>query len=206
MKPVCVVIAGGRSSRMGGGQKGLLPLGGMPMLAHVLAAVTPQVHAILINSNANPQLFEPYRLPVLADSAPGQLGPLAGLLTGMLWARQNHPSTTHLLSAPCDSPCLPSDLVARLTGALTKSGKAIAIARDKERLHPTLGLWPVALAERLADDLVRHDMRGMQAWLRQFAVQEVFFDPDDLRNINTPEDLAALRSQPPRHVSASAWS
>jgi molybdopterin-guanine dinucleotide biosynthesis protein A len=206
VKPVCVVIAGGRSSRMGGGHKGLLALNGVPMLAHVLAAITPQVHATLINSNADPLLFETYGSPVLPDCLPGYQGPLAGLLTGLFWAQRHHPRATHLLSVPCDSPYLPCNLAARLGGALAYSGKDIAIARDHERRHPTLGLWPVALAGRLAMDLVRHDMRGMQAWLRQFAVEDVFFNPDDLRNINTPEDLAALHRQPPRNPQTSARS
>ena len=205
MKPVGVILAGGRSSRMGGGHKGLLAVNGMPMLTRVLAAITPQVDAVLINSNSDPLLFEPYGLPVLADCVPGFQGPLAGLLTGMRWARRHYPRATHLLSVPCDCPCLPGDLAARLADAITGSGRDIAIARDKERLHPTLGLWPVALVECLAIDLERHGVRGMQAWLRQFAVREVFFDPGDLRNINTPEDLAALHRRRPNSQSP-AWS
>jgi molybdopterin-guanine dinucleotide biosynthesis protein A len=177
---------------MGGGHKGLLTVDGVPMLARVLAAVTQQADAVLINSNADPVLFEPYGVPVLADSLPGYQGPLAGLLTGMQWARQHYPRVTHLLSVPCDTPYLPPDLAERLRDALTRSNNDIAIARDDARLHPTLGLWPVSLADRLAIDLERHGVRGMQAWLNNFAVRKVFFDAGDLHNINTPEELAAL--------------
>lgn len=191
MKPVCVILAGGRSSRMGGGDKGLLPLNGIPMIEHVLAVIEPQADAVLINSNGDPALFGKFGVPVLADCVPGYQGPLAGLLTGMEWARQYHPRATHLLSAPCDCPCLPADLAARLATGLAGGGE-IAIARDAERLHPTVGLWPVALAERLATDLVSHRTRRMQTWLAQFSVREVPFDPACLRNINTPQDLAAL--------------
>lgn len=193
MRPVCVVLAGGRSSRMGGGHKGLLIVDGITMLERVLTVVTPQVNAVLINSNGDPVLFEKYGLPVLADSVPGHQGPLAGLFTGMFWARQYRPHATHLLSAPCDSPYLPADLVMRLANGLAGGGE-IAVARDAERIHPTLGLWPVALAERLAVDLVGHGVRSMQTWLNQFDVREVDFDVRYLRNVNTPEDLAALCS------------
>jgi molybdopterin-guanine dinucleotide biosynthesis protein A len=191
---------------MGGGHKGLLAVDGVPMLTRVLAAVSPQVGAMLINSNADPLLFEAYGLPVLADNLPGYQGPLAGLLTGMQWARQCHPRARHLLSVPCDSPYLPCDLVTRLADALATGDSDIAIARDEDHRHPTLGLWPVALADRLAMDLDRHGVRGMQAWLNKFAMREVFFDAGDLRNINTPEDLAASHRRPPRNPNTSMES
>ena len=191
MKPIGVILAGGRSSRMGGGDKGLLTLNGVSMLGRVLTILQPQTEAVLINSNSDPMLFTEFGAPVLADCVPGYLGPLAGLLTGMMWARQYHPHATHLLSAPCDSPCLPDDLAVRLARGLADGGE-IAIARDAERIHPTLGLWPVALADRLADDLVGHDMRRVRAWLAQFVVREIPFDAACLRNINTHDELAAL--------------
>jgi molybdopterin-guanine dinucleotide biosynthesis protein A len=190
MKPVGVVLAGGRSSRMGGGDKGLLKLNGVSMLERILAIVQPQTEAVLINSNSDPMKFEEFDAPVLADCVPGYLGPLAGLLTGMMWARQYHPRATHLLSAPCDSPYLPGDLAARLAKGL--AGGEIAIARDSERLHPTLGLWPIAFADRLAEDLVCRDMRRVRAWLAQFPVREIMFDAACLQNINTHDDFAAL--------------
>ena len=192
MKLVGVVLAGGRSARMGGGHKGLMLLDGAPMLAHVLAALTPQADAMLINSNGDPRLFEAFGLPVLADCVAGYHGPLAGLLTGMLWARQHHPNATHLLSAPCDVPYLPPDLARRLADSLM-NGAEIAIARDSDRIHPTLGLWPVSLAERLTLDLVNHGTRAMRSWLANFPVQEIIFDAACLRNVNTPED--AKRAQ-----------
>jgi molybdopterin-guanine dinucleotide biosynthesis protein A len=197
MKLVGVVLAGGRSSRMGGGHKGLLLLDGAPMLAHVLAALTPQVDAVLINSNGDPRLFEAFGPPVLADCVEGHQGPLAGLLTGMLWARQHHPTATHLLSAPCDVPYLPSDLAARLAEGLP-NGTQVAIARDHDRIHPTVGLWPVSLAEQLALDL-RQGMRAMRSWLANVPAREAVFDAACLRNINTLEDLITLHNQSRLH-------
>lgn len=191
MKPVGVILAGGRSSRMGGGNKGLLKLDGVSMLGRILTILEPQTEAVLINSNSDSALFAEFDAPVLADCVPGYLGPLAGLLTGMMWARQTHPDATHLLSAPCDSPYLPADLAMRLAKGLAGGGE-IAVARDAERVHPTLGLWPIALADRLADDLICRDIRRVRAWLASFAVQEIMFDAASLQNINTQDDLAAF--------------
>lgn len=151
MKPPCLILAGGRSSRMGGGDKCLLPMHGKTILVHVLERVAPQAGAILINSNSPASLFTAFGRPVLPDLMPGFQGPLAGLLTGMIWARQTHPGATHILSAACDTPFLPLDLAARLGDGLAAT--EIAIARDPERAHPIIGLWPITLADCLASDM-----------------------------------------------------
>jgi len=192
MKPPCVILAGGRSSRMGGGDKCLLPLNGKPMLAHVLDRIAPQVESILINSNSPADLFAPFGWPVLPDKTEGFQGPLAGLLTGMTWARKAHPGATHILSAACDTPFLPPDLAQRLGEGLTATG--IAIARDPERTHPVMGLWPIALAGRLATDMVMHEVRGVHQWLRGQAAREVMFDATGFRNLNTRDELRQAAS------------
>src|SRR3569833_1152376 len=119
---------------------------------------------------------------------PGRLGPLAGLLTGMLWARNFLPDATHILSAPCDIPHLPGDIGVRLAAALRVSRAQIALASDDNGLQPTIGLWPIALADRLAADLLL-GQRGLQAWLRQFTFIRVHHQ--SLHIINTPDDLNA---------------
>lgn len=188
MRTAGVILAGGRSLRMGGNDKALVMLNGAPMLDHVLAAIGPHLRQILINSNTGAEPFQHYGLPVLPDSVPGRLGPLAGLLTGMTWAAQQ--SATHVISVPCDTPLLPADLVPRLTAALAQSGAQIAIACDGERRHPTLGIWPVHLAGRLAQDLAA-GTRAMHAWLNQFLVADIHFGAEPLCNLNTPGELAA---------------
>ncbi len=204
MKPPCVILAGGRSSRMGGSDKCLLPLDGRPLLAHVAAAVAPQSCDMLINTNSNPARFARFGLATLPDPVTGFQGPLAGILTGMLWARAHHPRVTHLLSVPCDTPFLPRDLVLRLTEAL-ESDAGIAIARDPERIHPTIGLWPTSLAGRLAADL-SDGARAVHRWLENFRVVETAFPAWHFRNINTRADLAAARQHhpPARRQAAGA--
>jgi len=188
MKPAGLILAGGLSSRMGGQDKAFAALGGRPLLAHVVASLQPQVDALLINSNNDPARFAGFGLPVREDCMPGRLGPLAGLLTGMLWARLFLPDATHILSAPCDIPHLPEDIGARLATALSVSRARIALASDDNGLQPTIGLWPIALADRLAADLAL-GQRGLQAWLQQFTIIRVHHQ--SLHNINTPDDLHA---------------
>lgn len=191
MKPPCVILAGGKSSRMGGGDKCLLPLRGKPMLTHVLERIMPQCRDILVNSNSEPELFSRFGLPVAADSKDGFHGPLAGLLTGLQWAKALR--AEHLVSVPCDTPFLPSDLVARLSEARARTGAQIAIAADDTRSHPVIGLWPVALASRLETDL-SGGIRAIYRWLAQFPVCEVRFAASHFRNVNTPQDLQAAGS------------
>jgi molybdopterin-guanine dinucleotide biosynthesis protein A len=187
----CVILAGGRSSRMGGGDKCLMPLMGQPMLAHVLDRVASQCGAILINSNSDPALFRHFGSPVAADATRQFQGPLAGLLAGLSWARTQ--GEDDLLSVACDTPFLPHDLLARLTLARAQSGAEIAIASDHERSHPVIGLWPATLVERLEGDLAS-GTRAMHRWLANFHVAEACFNARHFRNINTPTDLLTAGS------------
>lgn len=193
MRPPAVILAGGRSSRMGGGDKCLLPMNGKSLIAHVLAAIAPQTGDILINTNNDPAAYLKFGLPVLPDVIPGFQGPLAGLLTGMLWSRRRHPRQAYILSVAGDVPLLPPDLVAQLARNLTDQKADIAIARCAQGLHPTIGLWPVDLADRLEHDLMETALRAMREWSGQFRVAEVTFASASLININTPAELAACR-------------
>jgi molybdopterin-guanine dinucleotide biosynthesis protein A len=186
-----LVLAGGRSSRMGGGDKCLMALHGRPLLAHVLDRIRPQVSSILINSNSDPTLFAKFGLPVRADAMPGRLGPLAGLLTGLLWAEEI--SATHLLTVSCDTPFLPRDLIERLARDLRHSRADIAVARDVEQVHPVIALWPVGQAARLAADLER-GIRSVQGWQSQFKVCESTFAAFHFSNLNTPAELMAAEA------------
>ncbi|HEY4343319.1 MAG TPA: molybdenum cofactor guanylyltransferase MobA [Parvibaculum sp.] len=181
-----VILAGGRSRRMGVADKCLLPLGGRTILDHVLDAVRPHASAILINSNSDTDLFSRFGCPVRADTIPGHPGPLAGLLTGMRWAQAL--GASHLVTVPGDTPFLPSDLIEKLI--LAKAGHDIAIAAQGLDTHPTIGLWPTDLADRLEDDVIA-GARKMRLWLNGFHVaraewpmaSEAFF------NINREADL-----------------
>jgi molybdopterin-guanine dinucleotide biosynthesis protein A len=187
MRPPAVILAGGKSSRMGRGDKCLLPLGGKAILSRIIETLTPQAADILINANGDAAGFARYGLAVEPDSIPGSQGPLAGLLTGMQWSRKRHPKAAYLLSVPSDTPLLPADLVTRLAGALRRAD--IAVAESEEGLHPTIGLWPVDLAAKLEFDLMETPIRSIQAWMRQFKVATAVFADLSLTNLNTPAEL-----------------
>ena len=189
MKPPSVILAGGRSSRMGGGDKCLLPLGGKTLIARIIDAVAPQACDILINTNSDPAPFLPFGLPVLPDVITGFQGPLAGILTGMLWSRRRHPRQAYLLTVAGDVPFLPADLVLRLAKALYDQKADIAVAGCPRGVHPVIGLWPVDLAGRLQHDLMETMNRSVQDWLRPFRVARAEFESAALVNINTPGDF-----------------
>ena len=152
-----LVLAGGLSRRMGGGDKGLRPLAGRPMLAHVIARLAPQVGPLAINANSDPAAYAPFDLPVLVDIHPGFAGPLAGVLTGLAWA-ESLPGVTHVATAATDTPFFPRDLVGQLQAlAGSDAAERIVMARSPAGRHPVFGLWPVALRDDLARFLTESD-------------------------------------------------
>ena len=94
-----VLLAGGQSRRMGGGDKGLLAFGQGTMLGHVVSRFAPQVCKLVLNANGDPARFAAFELPVVADTVEGNVGPLAGVLTGMRWARENTPAARYVATA-----------------------------------------------------------------------------------------------------------
>ncbi len=188
-----VLLAGGRSRRMGGGDKCLREIAGRPVLAHVIERAQAQVSAIFLNANGDPERFADYGLPVVSDAVPGFAGPLAGVLTGMEWAAANAPDCPWVASFATDAPFLPGDLVARLLGAIEAEGAALACAASGGRAHPVFGLWPVRLAAELRRALVEEGIRKIDLWTARYRLATVEFptDPvDPFFNTNRPEDMA----------------
>ena len=189
MKVAGVILAGGRGSRMGGVDKALVPLGGQPMVAHVIARLGRQVGALALNAGGDPGRFAGFGLPVLPDPVPGQPGPLAGVLAGMRWAGAQ--GASHVVTAATDTPFLPGNLVARLQAAAEAAHAPIALAESGGRLHPTFGLWPVTLAEDL-ELALEAGTRKVAGWaLGEGAVRVAFAaEPrDPFFNVNTPDEL-----------------
>ncbi len=191
--PAGVILAGGRATRMGGGDKGLRVVAGTPLLDRVIARLAPQCAALALNANGDPARFAAYGLPVLADSLPDHPGPLAGVLAGMDWAAaQGHAA---IVTAAADTPFFPADLVARLRAAAGPTGLALAASRDADGTHrqPTFGLWPVALREDLRAAL-RGGLRKIVLWTDAHDAGLAVFEAggfDPFFNVNRPEDLEA---------------
>ncbi|KGJ10873.1 molybdenum cofactor guanylyltransferase MobA [Paracoccus versutus] len=188
-----VILAGGLSTRMGGGNKALRMLAGETLLSRVIARLSPQCGRLAINANGEPEQFAEYGLPVIADGIGGFAGPLAGVLAGMEWAAAE--GADSVVSVSVDTPFLPEDLVHRLREAAGRSGVAIAASPDDSgqlRDHPTCALWPVSLRGELHEALES----GLHR-IGQFAAAHdpgrAVFDSrplDPFLNLNTPEDLA----------------
>jgi molybdenum cofactor guanylyltransferase len=188
-----VILAGGRAERMGGGDKGLLAIGGATILGRVIERMQPQVDALALNANGDPARFATYGLPVLSDCVPGFAGPLAGVLAGLDWAAANHPQAHHVVTVPADGPFVPRDLVKRLVAAITADDAELATAASGVQTYPVVGLWPVRLRLALRDALVKEGVHKVDAWTRRYrrAVAPFPAEPvDPFFNANTPEQLA----------------
>lgn len=189
--PAGLILAGGLSRRMGGGDKGLQRLGGETILARIAQRLAPQVSPLLLNANG-PAVRFGLALPVVADTLPGHPGPLAGILAGLDHLARDVPATRFLLTVPSDCPFLPRDLAARLAAAAQGSGAAYAVSGGRE--HPVVGLWPVAARDTLRRLLVEEDERRMMNWARHSGAVPVEWPQapvDPFLNINTPDDLLA---------------
>jgi molybdenum cofactor guanylyltransferase len=189
-----IVLAGGQGRRMGGVDKGLVPLDGQPMVAHVLARLAPQVDAVIINANQNLDRYGAFGYPVVPDTVGGFAGPLAGLHAGLGSIRSRFAVTV-----PCDSPFLPVDLVARLFAALDAHRAQLAVARTFDQPHPVFSLVRQDVLPHLTAFL-EGGGRKIDLWYATLAVVEVAFDDeaDAFRNINTTDELAAAaRDRPP---------
>ena len=180
-----IVLAGGQGRRMGGVDKGLQPLGGKAMVAHVIARLAPQVDAIVINANQNLESYAKLGFPVVPDVTGGFAGPLAGLQAGLQAAK-----TALVVTAPCDSPFLPLDLVARLRAAM--DGKDLAVAKTGTQAHPVFAIVRREILDHLTAYLTSGG-RKIDAWYASLKVVEVAFDDqrDAFSNINTREELRA---------------
>lgn len=186
-----LILAGGRGSRMGSVDKGLQPFRDAPMVLHAILRLAPQVGTLMINANQNLGPYESFGLPVWPDQLAGFAGPLAGLQTGLA-----HCETDYLVTAPCDSPFLPPDLVARLGDALVAQGAELAVAVTEEdgrrQPHPVFCLVKASLQPHLTVYL-QNGGRKIESWYRSLAFIEVLFpDATAFRNINTLEELRRL--------------
>lgn len=187
-----VLLAGGQGSRMGGVDKGLVELHGRPMAAHVLERLAPQVNEVLINANQNAERYAAFGHEVFPDQIGGFAGPLAGLHAALSLA--SHPL---VVTAPCDSPFLPEDLVARLKAGLDAAGADLAVARTFDQAHPVFCLCRRALADHL-HAFLQGGGRRIDRWYADLDVVEVAFDDEEaaFRNINTRDELAAAEHGP----------
>lgn len=187
MHITAVILAGGRGTRMGGVDKGLVDYQGQPMIEHVLARITPQVDHVIINANRNIDRYQAYGLPVITDENDQFDGPLAGMQTAL-----HHASTDWVLSVPCDSPLVPLDLASRLSQAvqvveaMSEPQAMLAIARSASGTHPVFCLMPRSVSADL-DAYLQTEQRRVSGWQALHPHIFVSFEDEQaFTNINQP--------------------
>lgn len=186
-----LVLAGGRGTRMGGVDKGLVALAGRPMVAHVLAALEPQTGTIVINANRHQAQYASFGWSVVADRLDGFPGPLAGFAAGM-----EASTTDYVVTAPCDAPRLPPDLVRRLGQRLVAESAQVCVAHDGIRLQPVFALLARDLLSSLSEYLAGGGAK-IDRWFGQLRMAQCDFSdqPDAFVNVNDPAGRAALEME-----------
>ncbi|HEY4265309.1 MAG TPA: molybdenum cofactor guanylyltransferase MobA [Micropepsaceae bacterium] len=188
-----MILAGGRSQRMGGVDKAFLTLGGETLIARTIARAKPQVGELLINANGDSERFAGFGLPVIPDAVGGFLGPVAGILAALEWMRAKRSQARWLASFSCDCPFFPIDLVDRLIDGAQHENVPVAIAASGARHHPVFAVWSSTITATSQGALVDRGLRKMDDFVALFLNARVGFasDPiDPFFNINTPYDLA----------------
>jgi molybdopterin-guanine dinucleotide biosynthesis protein A len=191
-----LVLAGGRATRMGGEDKGLVEVAGRAMALWVGDALADQCERVMVNANRNVGRYRALTgHRVVADAVDGYPGPLAGMAAGLAAC-----TTPLLVCAPCDSPLVAPDLVARLRTALESQRAELAVAHDGERMQPVF----VLLARQLLAPMKEYidgGGRKIDTWYatRRAAVADFADRRDMFMNVNSPQDREALEAHLAAH-------
>lgn len=195
-----VILAGGRSSRMGGNEKALLELAGRPLIQIAFDRLQPQTITVMVNANGDPTRMKFLDAQVQEDIFTGFAGPLAGIHAGMHWARHNRPNATHICTVASDTPFFPTNLAANLKDN-ADTPDTIVLAASNGFRHPVFGLWPVSLIEDLEDFLKSGETGKVMAFVQQHDWKQTDFDNqnsaadslDPFFNVNTSDELELAR-------------
>ena len=185
-----VILAGGQARRMQGQDKGLVLLNKQPMIEYVIDILKPQVGNLLINANRNHEQYAKYGFDIVSDQLSGYCGPLAGMASAL-----NKTKTAYMLTAPCDSPFIPDDLVQRLVTSLESENADISVAHNGERMQPVFCLLKKELLSSM-NDYLSQDERKLDKWFKQHALAIADFSdiPKTFDNLNTLEDIKTVES------------
>ena len=187
-----LLLAGGRAQRMGGIDKGLVPFQGKPLIEHAIHRLAPQVSGLLINANRNQDIYSHYGYPIVTDESEDFAGPLAGYLVGLKACK-----TPYMVTAPCDSPLFPTDLVLVLADRLKKEDANIAYASSQDSegkiwAQPVFCLMKREVLHSL-EQFLADGHRKIDRWFAsQHACTAIFGNEPAFANANTPEELAQL--------------
>ncbi|WP_261817290.1 molybdenum cofactor guanylyltransferase MobA [Vibrio gallicus] len=178
-----VILAGGRASRMGGTDKGLIELNGKPLIQHVIERLSAQTTNITINANRNQDIYANFA-PVISDSICDFPGPLGGIHAAL-----QHSDSQWVGFVPCDTPMLNHDLVERFNQAITEDSD-ILVAHDGDYLQPVFTLYNTRVLPKLDAFLERGERKIVLLYKECNLVHVDFSDsPNCFVNLNTPQEL-----------------
>lgn len=179
-----VILAGGKSSRMGT-DKGVLELNGKKIIEHIIYSIQPVVDEIIIISNtAN---YNYLGLKVYSDIIK-ECGPLAGIHTAL-----THSSTERNLVVSCDIPFINSELLSYIVE--NAGGCEVAIPVHKGNTEPLCAVYSKNCTDRF-EELISKNVLKMHNVFHHFITKEIFisekqyfYHPKLFVNINTPAEL-----------------
>jgi len=185
-----IILAGGMARRMGGKDKGLIEVAGKPLVEYAIETLRPQVSSLVINTNRNLECYSSYGLPIVVDSISGYHGPLIGMASCMCVV-----DSDLMVTVPCDSPNLPSDLVMRMYNSLVEKQAEISVAHDGCYIQPVFALMHTNLLDSLLEYINRGG-RKISNWYDEHTVATVDFSdkPETFLNINTPDDIDQIET------------
>ena len=187
-----VILAGGRGTRMGGVDKGLVKLDGRPLVEHVIQRLQPQVPHIIISANRNLDEYARFGFAVVSDEVESNdAGPLAGILSAL-----THATTDYIVTVPCDAPRLPQDLAARLLLQLHRDRSRACMAHDGMRAQPIFALLHTSLKED-ARRALRASEHKVGLWLQNLGGSTADFSDcaECFINLNTAENITEFKSR-----------
>jgi molybdopterin-guanine dinucleotide biosynthesis protein A len=199
-----VILAGGRATRMGGGDKGLRTIGGKSILARVVERIGPQVDRLIINANGEAERFVDFDLPVVPDDLPDRPGPLAGVLAAMDYAAETTPCD-RVLSVAADSPFPPLDLAIRLLAVMKLHDARVSVAQSGGFAQPTTALWDISLRHDLRRALMDEDLRKIDRFTARYPTTHMDWPItpyDPFFNANAPGDLTLAQEIAARYVDS----
>jgi molybdopterin-guanine dinucleotide biosynthesis protein A len=186
-----VILAGGLARRMNNQDKGLVNYRGHPMISYPIAALTAVTDESIINANRNREQYQAFGLPVVADQTDSFDGPLAGILTAMIYT-----DADVLVVVPCDSPLIKAEHLQKLLATRAENAADVAVAFDGERLHPVFLAIKTSLKTSLQNYLASGE-RKISHWLEQQKMVKADFsnEPEIFININTLTELSKLEAK-----------
>jgi len=183
-----VILAGGRGSRLGGQDKGLLEWQGKPFIEHILQSIAPVAKNIMINANRNAEVYQQYGYPVISDDIDDYAGPLAGMLAALRSAK-----TEYVMTVPCDAPSTTPAMIDQFCDVHEKQHQKLYVAGTDDGLQPVYAMIHTSLIENLAQYLA-DGHRKTQGWLKDNDAVVIHFDQQvtSFLNINTEDEFRAL--------------